>query len=121
MAIVRLVTENRMVTKGYRRGVYDRVTEGPSVPGPGWESRHQSSRKVVGRRNNSGMDRGVSAVSSNSSRAATVRNGTKPLSARDGSQHKDDKSEKGWPRKTPYDVPNHDAHRSNSPRGGVRE
>src|SRR6201981_2394595 len=31
-AIVRLVTENRMVTKGYQKGVYDRVTEGT------WES-----------------------------------------------------------------------------------
>ena len=26
-AIVRRVTQNRMVTKGYRKGVYDRVTE----------------------------------------------------------------------------------------------
>src|SRR5579864_9191845 len=31
-AIVRLVTQNRMVTKGYQKGVYDRVTEGT------WES-----------------------------------------------------------------------------------
>jgi len=28
MVIVRRVTEIRMVTKGYRKGVYDRVTEG---------------------------------------------------------------------------------------------
>jgi hypothetical protein len=26
--IVRRVTQNRMVTKGYRKGVYDRITEG---------------------------------------------------------------------------------------------
>ena len=27
-AIVRLDTQNRMVTKGYQKGVYDRVTKG---------------------------------------------------------------------------------------------
>ena len=34
MVIVRLVTQNCMVTKGYRKGVYRRVTEGIwCVPG----------------------------------------------------------------------------------------
>jgi hypothetical protein len=32
MVIVRLVTRNCMVTKGYRKGVYRRVTEGTSQP-----------------------------------------------------------------------------------------
>ena len=29
--IVRRVTQNRMVTKGYRKGVYDRVTSGTTL------------------------------------------------------------------------------------------
>ncbi len=37
MVIVRLVTQNRMVTKGYQKGVYDWVTTG--FPG----SRHSHS------------------------------------------------------------------------------
>jgi hypothetical protein len=32
--IVRLGTQNRMVTKGYRKGVYDRVTSGTHVRQP---------------------------------------------------------------------------------------
>jgi len=31
-AIVRLGRPNRMVTKGYRKGVYDRVTSGTACP-----------------------------------------------------------------------------------------
>jgi hypothetical protein len=33
--IVRRVTQNRMVTKGYRKGVYDRITEGTLFGKPG--------------------------------------------------------------------------------------
>src|ERR1700757_2356535 len=42
-AIVRLVTENRMVTKGYQKGVYDRVTEGTWESGRNGKCSRQSS------------------------------------------------------------------------------
>ena len=37
--IVRPETQNRMVTKGYQKGVYDRVTEGTWEKGPRREPR----------------------------------------------------------------------------------
>src|ERR1700756_430230 len=56
-AIVRLVTENRMVTKGYQKGVYDRVTEGT------WESgRIGEMQSSISSRQSSAKDQWLNAA-----------------------------------------------------------
>ena len=43
------------------------------------------------------------------------------LGAGEGGEEEEDDSNQGWARETPQDMPNHDAHRSDPPRGGDRE
>ena len=82
-----------MVTKGYRKGVYVRVTEGTL----------------------SGIHRNIGSLPDIEG-LNLLQSG-----ARQGGQQKYQDTEKGGPWKAPDYMPNNDAHRPNPPRGGDRE
>jgi len=112
-----------MVTKGYQKGVYDRVTEGTWESGRIGKSSRQSLVASLQQKTNGWTPRAIMArdVRWGTWVGRGIRFSLCELGADDGRQNKDDKSEKCRSRKTPYHMPNHDAHRDNSPRGGVRE
>jgi hypothetical protein len=93
-----------MVTKGYQKGVYDRVTEGTWV----WERSHQSPAKAV-----------PLVEEYREGPNGTVAGGGS--GSRDGGEDEDQEAKDGGPREASQYVPDHDAHRANPPRGGDRE
>jgi hypothetical protein len=97
-----------MVTKGYQKGVYDWVTEGTWEKEPGREPRGF----VEGHFGTGPMDRQIRE------NERDLRGG---LSAGHGGEYKNEESQERRPGKTPQNMPNHDAHGPNPPRGGNRE
>jgi hypothetical protein len=94
-----------MVTKGYRKGVYDRVTEGTCETEPLWEKQVPTAG-------------GMGAVCA-AQKKDDPRN--QRLGACQCCKSEYQNSKQGGPGQAANDMPNHKAHRVDPPRGGNRE
>jgi hypothetical protein len=104
-----------MVTKGYRKGVYDRVTEET------WKAHRNGNWRKTPVQGHNACFEDINNRCKRRPRENDQAHVVGDSGARQRRKQKYQNSEKGRPGEAAKHVPDHDAHRLDPPRGGDRE